>query len=93
MRTLRSNSLEIQNQDWIFGSSAMKPQSIDIDVKVLLIGDLETYELLCDNDFPKIFKVRADFDNVEVLDNPTILKFAQFIKTLSSQEKLLPFDK
>lgn len=94
IRTLRYNTLEIQNQDWIFGSSAMKPQPIQIDVKVVLIGDLYVYENLCfHEDFSKIFKIRADFNFEESFDQTKLYQFAQFIKNLSLQEKLLPFDK
>ncbi len=66
-RTLNHGKLEIQPVDvfFPFGTSALKPEPIDIHVKIILIGDREMYELLYDyeDDFKKIFKVRVEFDD------------------------------
>jgi len=60
-RTLNHNRLEIQPLEMFypFGGSAQKPEAIDINVKVILIGDRSLYELLYEyeEDFRKIFKV------------------------------------
>src|SRR6266852_3879601 len=65
-RTLNHNRLEIQPLEMFypFGGSALKPEAVQIDVKVILIGDRELYELLYEyeEDFRKIFKVRVEFD-------------------------------
>src|SRR5256886_4161057 len=65
-RTLSHNRLEIQPQEifYPFGGSALKPEAVDINVKVILIGDRQLYELLYEyeEDFRKIFKVRVEFD-------------------------------
>ncbi|MBM3314330.1 ATP-dependent protease, partial [candidate division WOR-3 bacterium] len=66
-RTLRNRRLEISTYDplsYMFGSSAMKPEPIALDLKVVMIGDPYVYSLLAqhDEDFRKVFKVRADFD-------------------------------
>src|ERR1051325_5894847 len=74
-RTLNHNRLEIQPLEMFypFGGSAMKPEAIQINVKVILIGDREMYELLYDyeEDFRKIFKVRVEFDE-EMAMNDTV---------------------
>ncbi|HVH58833.1 MAG TPA: ATP-binding protein, partial [Candidatus Sulfotelmatobacter sp.] len=46
-RTLNHNRLEIQPQEMFypFGGSALKPEAIEINVKVILIGDRQLYEL------------------------------------------------
>ncbi len=51
---------------YLFASSALKPEPIDIRVKVVMIGDAYLYETLydVDEDFKKIFKIKADFDVV-----------------------------
>jgi predicted ATP-dependent protease len=43
----------------------LRPQPIPAQVKVILIGDTETYSLLVsrDSEFHHLFKVRADFDS------------------------------
>ncbi len=95
-RTLRNELLEIQPlETGLFGaSSAFKPESIEINVKVIMLGDAYIYFLLYeqDEDFKKIFKVRADFD-VEMPKLPlTIKRYINFIKMICEDEKLLPFD-
>ena len=47
----------------IISINTLKPQSIPIDVKVILIGDMETYDTLysIDEDFGKLFPLRAEF--------------------------------
>jgi ATP-dependent Lon protease len=74
--------------------SAMKPQPIECDVKVAIVGDPYIYQLLYnqDPDFKKIFKLRADFDSVMDLKKETITDYANFIKRVVSDEGLLALD-
>jgi len=46
--------------------SGLKPEAIDIKAKIILIGDYETYDVLYnyDEDFKKIFKLRAEYKAV-----------------------------
>lgn len=96
-RTLRNGLLEIQPiESGLFGlSSALKPEPVDVDVKVVMIGDAYIYYLLYeqDDDFKKIFKVRADFDIEMPKGHGTIDKYVSFIKMICDDEKLLPFDR
>lgn len=96
-RTLRNQLLEIQSvESGVFGaSSALKPQPIKLDVKVVMIGDAYVYSLLydADDDFKKVFKVRADFDVVMEKNNASINNYLNFIKMISDEEKLKSFDK
>ncbi len=65
-RTLNHGKLEIQPVDafFPFATGALKPEPISVNVKVILIGDRQMYELLYnfEEDFKKIFKVRVEFD-------------------------------
>jgi lon-related putative ATP-dependent protease len=95
-RTLRSGLLEIQPvETGIFGAtSALKPEPVDVDVKVIILGDSYVYYLLYnqDDDFKKIFKVRADFDT-ELDNTPDMIRsYVNFIRTTTTEEGLLPFD-
>ncbi len=96
-RTLNHGKLEIQPMDvfFPFGSSAMKPESIDVNVKIILIGDRQLYEMLYDyeEDFKKIFKVRAEFDEEMVMNDEVILQYSGRLRKLSDDEKLCPFDR
>jgi len=96
-RALKSKKLEIQTFDpmYFFTTTGLKPEPIELKVKVVLIGDAYLYQMLgyYDEDLRKIFKVRADFDTVMTRDDQNILKFAEFIKMATDEEGLKPFDR
>jgi len=96
-RTLNHNRLEIQPLEMFypFGGSALKPEAIDINVKVILIGDRELYELLYEyeEDFRKIFKVRVEFDEEMAMSDGVIAEYAGRLRALSEKENLYPFDR
>jgi ATP-dependent Lon protease len=95
-RTLRNRAVEIQSYDpySMLALSAIKPEPIEVDVKVVLIGDPEVYEILYANDdeFPKLFKIRSDFDWETKATPEGIRQYASLIKTLCGKEDLRPFD-
>ncbi len=95
-RTLKSCEAVIQNYDsWsMMSSSALKPEPMCVKVKIVLIGDSRLYYLLqsFDEDFMKIFKIRADFDR-EIDNRAAVIKqYAGFIKGISDREDLKAFD-
>lgn len=96
-RTLNHNRLEIQPLEMFypFGGSALKPEAIAINVKVILIGDRELYELLYnyEEDFRKIFKVRVEFDEEMAMSDEVIAEYAGRLRALSEKEGLAPFDR
>jgi len=96
-RTLNHSRLEIQPLDvfFPFGSSALKPEAIDINIKIVLIGDRNMYELLYEyeEDFRKIFKVRAEFDEEMVMTEEVINEYGGRLRKLSEEEGLCPFDR
>jgi ATP-dependent Lon protease len=96
-RTLNHNRLEIQPLEMFypFGGSALKPEAIDLNVKVILIGDRQLYELLYEyeEDFRKIFKVRVEFDEEMAMSDGVIAEYAGRLRALSEKENLYPFDR
>ena len=58
-RTIQSRKISVDTQ------TSIKPESIPIDMKVILIGNNYTYNLLYnyDPDFNKYFKIFVDFDD------------------------------
>ncbi|HEV8384120.1 MAG TPA: AAA family ATPase [Candidatus Acidoferrales bacterium] len=96
-RTMNHGMLEIQPLDLFFAvsSAAMKPEPVDINVKVVLIGDRDMYELLYsfEEDFRKIFKVRAEFDEEMKMNDEVIRQYGGHLRKLSEDEKLCPFDR
>jgi ATP-dependent Lon protease len=95
-RILRNNQIEIQSfESGLLGaSSALKPEPIDLDVKVIMIGDPYIYNLLyhLDEDFREVFKIRADFDREMPNEAESIKSYLSFIKTICDQENLLSHD-
>jgi predicted ATP-dependent protease len=96
-RTLNHNRLEIQPLEMFypFGGSALKPEAVDINVKVILIGDRQLYELLYEyeEDFRKIFKVRVEFDEEMRMSDGVIAEYAGRLRALCEKESLSPFDR
>jgi lon-related putative ATP-dependent protease len=95
-RTLRTGLMDIQTYEPFFGFSAtgLKPEPIEINVKVIMIGDTDLYNLLYfrDDDFKKIFKIRADFDFEMPKTKGNVSQYIRFIKMICDDEKLMPFD-
>ena len=96
-RSLKTKTMEIQTYDpfYLFTTTGLKPEPIDMDIKVVVVSDPYLYSLLLayDEDVRKIFKVRADFDTVMDKSDETISKFAEFIRMKKDEEDLKPFDR
>jgi len=96
-RVLTYHKLEIQDQPGIFqlNTSTVKPEPVDIDIKVILIGSQMVYSYLAQNeyDFKKMFKVKADFDYEMNRNDKVLVAYARVIKKLIKEEKLKEFDK
>ncbi len=95
-RTLNHGKLEIQPVDMFFpfSASALKPEPIDVRVKIILIGDRDMYEMLYDfeDDFKKIFKVRVEFDEEMKWNDEVFRHYGGRLRKLAQDEKLLDFD-
>src|SRR6202142_403662 len=95
-RTLNHGKLEIQPVDMFFpfSASALKPEPIDVRVKIILIGDRDMYEMLYDfeDDFKKIFKVRVEFDEEMKWNDEVFRHYGGRLRKLAQDEKLLDLD-
>jgi lon-related putative ATP-dependent protease len=89
--------LEIQPIELFFpfGTSALKPEPIDLNVKIVLIGDRDLYELLYEyeEEFKKIFKVRVEFDEEMEMSDEVIRQYSGRLRKLCEDEGLCPFDR
>ncbi|HEY4980051.1 MAG TPA: AAA family ATPase, partial [Candidatus Acidoferrum sp.] len=96
-RTMNHSRLEIQPLEMFypFTSTALKPEPVNINVKVILIGDRDLYEMLYEyeEDFRKIFKVRVEFDEEMPMSDIVIEEYAGRLRALSEKENLFPFDR
>lgn len=97
-RSMKSKKVMIENpfkQSLALMTTGLKPEPIDLDVKVILIGDVQIYSLLYyyDYDFRELFRIMADFD-VEIEKNlENEVKFARFIADYCDVKKLRHFDR
>ena len=95
-RVLRNAQTEIQPpESSIFGaSSGLKPEPMGFNVKVIIIGDASIYSMLYDHDedFKKIFRVRADFDVEMKLDDQSISSYVAFVHSVCAEEELPSFE-
>ncbi|MBO5389923.1 MAG: AAA family ATPase [Lachnospiraceae bacterium] len=73
---------------------SLKPEPIEAQLKVIMVGSDYFYELLSEGDeeFDKFFKIRADFDDEMNRNNENISKIAGFIKSFVQRENTLDFD-
>jgi predicted ATP-dependent protease len=95
-RALRYRRVQIQAwESLVFGAPALKPQPVPLDVKVVVIGDRYIYDLLYrrDADFPKIFKVLADFDAAIPRTEDHAGDILSVLQKVAEEERLLPMDR
>lgn len=96
VRTLRSGRVELVPPDMFmpWGAPAIKPEPVEVNVKVVLLGEANIYYLLDerDPDFPNLFKVLADFDATLPRTDDTVGLYAGVIARIARDEGLVPFD-
>ncbi len=96
-RTLKAGEIVIEDLPQRVGYASVKslaPQPIPLDVKVVLIGDSSTYQLLFayDPEFRELFKVKADFDSTMEKIDSNLKNYAGFFTTLVVNENLKHLD-
>lgn len=94
-RALMFGQVDIQNPESPLntGASVLRPDSMQLDVKVVLLGDSETYAALFygDTDFASIFKIKAEFEEDAACTPPLLRDYAGFIARMVRREKLPHF--
>lgn len=95
MRALRTRCVEIvpAEMGWPLTTQSIKPEPIDIQVRVILLGSSSLYYQLdqVDQDFSDLFKVLADFDSEIERSDEGVRQYAGVIAQLCRSEDLLPF--
>ena len=95
-RALRYGRVQIQSMEsMVLGGTTLKPEPIPLHVKVVLIGDRQMYDLLYryDHDFPKIFKVLADFDSMMLPTPANACDILSVLRKVSAEEGLKNLDR
>lgn len=96
-RALASKTIKIEapTDDTTFTTISLDPEPIPLDIKVILTGDEELYELLSerDPDFKDYFKVEADFGTTLDRTPESEAEYAKLIGSLSKKKKLRSLNK
>ena len=91
-RAISSKNIKIEapSDETSFTTISLDPEPIPLDVKVILTGDADLYELLSerDPDFSDFFKVEADFGVIMDRTRENELEYAKLIGSLSKKKKL-----
>ena len=94
-RVIKTREVKIEDPGEFVGFSTMglRPQPVPVDVKVILVGPPIIYHLLqaYEEDFQKLFKVKADFDVDVSRDENLDRLYARFVAGLCRQEGLPHF--
>ena len=79
----------------IISIGGLKPEKIPINLKIILIGDKEVYDILYNNDedFRKLFKLRAEFKQVVELNENSERYINKVIGKIIKNNKLLQLSK
>jgi len=97
-RTLKTRQIVIENikeQMGLVAVSALKPEPIPVNVKIIFVGSPEIYHLLYnyDKDFKKYFKIKADFDDHMEWNDENVQRLAQYIGAFCRKEGVKHFDR
>ncbi|MCX7707415.1 MAG: Lon protease family protein, partial [Anaerolineae bacterium] len=94
LRNSRIRIEEMAQQLGVLATTSLNPEPIPLDVKVVLIGDPYTYYLLYayDEQFEKLFKVRADFAQEMDWTAENEEKIVRFIRNRCQEFNLPHFD-
>lgn len=96
-RALASKEIKIEapNEDTSFSTISLDPQPIPLDVKVVMTGDAELYDLLSekDPDFSDYFKVEADFGTIIDRTDENEVEYAKLIGSLTKKKNLRSLNK
>lgn len=97
-RALLTKKIQIENigeHSGLMATTSLNPEPIPLDIKVIIIGNLELYQLLYhyDEDFGKLFKIKADFDIEMDFSKKNMERLASFIHTHCNEHHLNHFDR
>lgn len=96
-RALRNQRIEIEDpyeKLGLISAKSLKPEPVPLDVQVILVGNPRWFQLLyqLDEDFKKLFKVKADFDPVMQASEENVEEICSLVATICKEEMLLPVD-
>jgi len=96
-RVLMYGKLEIQDlvSYFQFSPVLLKPEPVDINTKIIFIGSNYLYSMLAsyEDDFKKIFKIKADFDFEMHRNGKNVEQYIKVVKKIIVSEGLKEFNR
>lgn len=98
IRALNNQEISVEDISEKMGfmtTKSLRPESIPLDLKVVLIGQPVHYQILysMNNDFRKLFRVKSDFDSEMSRNTGNIRDYISFICMVCNEEKLNHLDR
>ena len=91
-RAIASKQIKIEapSEETSFTTISLDPEPIPLDLKVVLTGDFEIFDLLSnhDPDFRDFFKIEADFGTIMDRNPENEIEYAKLIGSLSKKKNL-----
>ena len=95
-RSLKSGRVTVETFEpfTFFSVSGLRPESIEVRNKILVLGGPYLYNMLYfyDTDFPELFKVKAEIRSIVNADKTAAAKYAVRVGELVRSEKLPSFE-
>jgi lon-related putative ATP-dependent protease len=97
-KALENEELRIEDLYQQFGFTStvgLRPEPVKLQVKVIMSGNSYLYQMLYayDEDFRKLFKVKADFDSVVERNDEAVYSYSCFIKSICDGDGLQALDR
>ncbi len=97
-RALKDRTVDVEelgSQLSLISTVTLDPSPLPLEIKVVLIGSPMLYYMLSayDEDFPKLFKVKAEFATHMERTPETERAYAIFVSSIIEQDRTLPFDR
>lgn len=94
LRDGRIRIIELGSQLGLLSTETLEPEPIPLDLKIVLVGTPLLYYLLriYDEDFSKLFKVRAEFASLMERTPQTEKEYGLFVRSVVDDNQLPPFE-
>jgi lon-related putative ATP-dependent protease len=97
-RALRDQEIRIEDLAELYGlfsTRTIRPEPIPLDIKIILTGDPYLFELLhfYDDQFQKLFRVKAHMDDRMDLKEDTMIQSAQVLGNFCREKKVRHLDR
>lgn len=94
LRDAKLRIIELANQLGLLSTITLEPEPIPLQLKVIMVGTPMLYYMLraYDEDFAKLFKVRAEFGSSMDRTPQSERDYGLFVKSVVADNQLPPFD-